>query len=111
MAANPSGQQQLGGEPSICSLVEKVAERVVATGAEPNDRATVGCEVDTLLAQHLNAGTRGKKCHNIARRQNYVKRFGDAARTQVELGEDAEEPARTGMAPLGRLDEHWVTSA
>jgi hypothetical protein len=56
----------------------------------------------------LNTGTRGKKCHNVARRQNYVKRFGDAARTQVELGEVAEEPARTGMVPLGRLDEHWV---
>jgi len=99
MAGKPSGHT-LGGNPASASGSSRSAENAIATVAEPNNRSERGLEVDTHLAQHLNAGTRGR-IHNVARRQNYVNRSADAARHAVDArrsrrlsSADRDGPAR-----------------
>src|SRR5690242_8870006 len=104
----PGGQQQVGGEPSLGRIVKKVGEVVAATGAEADHRSTLARQVGTQSTQYLHAGARGKKRHDMAGGQNHVERLGDAPGRQVELGEVSDEPARTGMILLGRLDKHRV---
>lgn len=79
----PSGQQQVGREPGICNVSEKLDELVIATRAETDHRSTVVGKVGAQPAQHLDSGTRGKKCHDISGRRDDIERLGDTPGRQI----------------------------
>ena len=68
----------------------------------------VGPQVGPQPGQHRHPGARRQKRHHVAGRHDDVEGFTDAPGRQVELGEIADKPTRSGMVLFCRRDERGV---
>src|SRR5699024_8865509 len=105
----PSGQQESGHQSPGGGVGEEVVEIIPATGAEPDRRTAVGAQVAGHPGEYLLPSTGRQERRDVPGAQDRVESFGDTAGGQVEFGQVAHEPGRSGVVLLCGGDEFRIT--
>src|SRR5699024_8713766 len=106
----PSGQQESGHQSPGGGVGEEVVEIIPATGAEPDRRTAVGAQVAGHPGEYLLPSTGRQERRDVPGAQDRVESFGDTAGGQVEFGQVAHEPGRSGGVLLCGGDEFRITA-